>query len=170
MPIFSQRADEFTCSTHFVVGDVCQVDFSLGDIAVAAPADGVGVVVWEGLALLAGVEAEDATRVLLQGFFAPGTGLLWISGRVFGLADLGHCAAAVPAIGRVVGLPERVAGRQRDPIEGRVFRSHLVIVLCAVLEIISVAVRLNLLPLGRHVCRSLAEVVLCPKVVLVAGK
>ena len=67
---------------HFVVGDVCQVGFSLGDVAVPAPADGVRVIVRESLALLARVEAEDASRVLLQGFLTSGTCFFRIGGRV----------------------------------------------------------------------------------------
>ena len=49
------------------------------------------------------------------------------------------------------------------------FRTHLFVSLSAVLQIVSVAVLHEALPLGSHVSRGLAEVIFRTKVVLVVG-
>ena len=48
---------------HLVVHRMCELHLSLCYVAVAAPLYGVGVVVGEGLSLLARVESEDAAGV-----------------------------------------------------------------------------------------------------------
>ena len=96
------RSYEPACGAKVVVWNVCQVGLALGDVAVPASLDGVGVVVGNGLALLARIEAEDAACVTLQCLLASGISLGRIGCRVLGLADLCDCAAAVPSIGRVI--------------------------------------------------------------------
>ena len=54
---------KFACSTHFVVRNKSELHLSLCYVAVAAALNGVGVIVGEGLSLLARVEAEDASCV-----------------------------------------------------------------------------------------------------------
>ena len=82
MNLFTKRSYEPACGAKVVVWNVCQVGLALGDVAVPASLDGVGVVVGNGLALLARIEAEDAPGVFLQGFLTPGTSLLGIRHRV----------------------------------------------------------------------------------------
>lgn len=75
----------------------------------------------------------------------------------------------VPSIRRVIGFPERVAHGECHPIEGSVFRAHLVILGRAVLQVVSVAILAELFPLGRHGGRSLYEVVFGVQIVGIVG-
>ena len=81
---------------------------SLGQIAVVAPPDGVGIVVGYGLVFLSWIEMEDTLCVTLKGFFSQCHCLVGWCERIFGLAHLHYGATAVPSVGWIVFLPERV--------------------------------------------------------------
>lgn len=103
---------ELACCADVVVRcELCEVEVSLWYLAVAASAYGVGVIVGEGLLLDAGVEVENAFGVFLCGEFAEGDGFVVGCGGELRFSDLYDGAAAVPAVGRIVFLPERVGGR-----------------------------------------------------------
>ena len=55
--------DDAASFTHQMTWDEVELHLSLCNVAVAAALNGVGVIVGEGLALLARVEAEDAAGV-----------------------------------------------------------------------------------------------------------
>lgn len=96
------------------------------------------------------VEAEQALCVVLQGLLATRHGLIaWRLG-VFGFSHLHDGAAAVPAVGRIVGFPEGVALRQCDTVEGGMLRPDFVVAGRAILKVVAVAIFGILLPLGRH--------------------
>ena len=142
---------ELACCADVVVRcELCEVEVSLWYLAVAASAYGVGVVVGEGLLLDAGVEVENAFGVFLCGEFAEGDGLVVWSGGIFRLAYLYDGAAAVPAVGRIVFLPEGVGGRECDSVECGVLGPYAVVASRAVLEVVAVSVLHEFLPLGGH--------------------
>ena len=119
-------------------------------MAVAASAYGVGVIVGEGLLLDAGVEVENAFGVFLCGEFSEGYGFVVGCGGELRFSDLYDGAAAVPAVGRIVFLPEGVGGRERDSVERCVFGTYAVVASRAVLEVVAVSVLHEFLPLGGH--------------------
>ena len=154
---------------EFIFRDESEGRFALGDVAVVASLDGVWVVVGEGFAGDAGVEAEESFGVALEGFAGAGHGLVVWSFGVFILAYLNGCAPAVPAVGRIVGGPEGVGGRECDSGEGRMLGAHMVVAGGAVLEVIAVAVAGDLLPFGGHGGGGVSKVVLGAQVVLIVG-
>ena len=103
--------DDAASFTHQMTWDEVELHLSLGYVAVAAPLNGVGVIVGEGLALLARVEAEDASCVLGRGLLSKAESLLVVGGSVFGASYLYGVAPTVPPVGWVVGIPEGVGGR-----------------------------------------------------------
>ena len=119
--------------------------------------------------MLATVETEDVVSFAVHGFLAPAHGFSVLCGRIFLLAHLRHSTAAVPSIRRVIGFPERVAHGKCHPIEGSVFRAHLVILGRAVLQVVPVAILAELFPLRRHGGRSLYEVVFGVQIVGIVG-
>ena len=135
---------------QLVFGDVGQIQLAPGDVAVPAARYGVGVVVREGFLLQAGVELEDALLVLPGDLQTALHGFIVRCFFVPAAVDLYGGAAAVPAVGRVVGLPEVIGRRQRDAFQGGVFLTNLVIVGGAVLEQIAVTVGLDLFPACGH--------------------
>ena len=94
--------------------------------------------------------------------------IMW-SGGVFLFAYLDHGATAVPPIGRIADIPERVGRRQRDTMQCSMFGTHLAIVLRSVLEIVVITVLLKLFPFGRHLGRGIDEVIFSTEVVAVVG-
>ena len=53
---------------EFIFRDESEGGFALGDVAVAAASDSVGIVIGEGFLLGSGVEAEESFGVALEGF------------------------------------------------------------------------------------------------------
>ena len=90
---------------------MCELHLSLCYVAVAAALNGVGVIVGEGLALFARVEAEDASCVFGCGLLSESDGFLVVGGGVFGASYLYGVAPTVPPVGRVVGIPKGIGGR-----------------------------------------------------------
>ncbi len=107
------------------------IRYALGEVEFAgagvALADGVGIVVGEGLPLLAGVEAEHPFGVLPERVLRPPVGLVPVGRAVRVLQHLDRDTSTVPSIRRVVLVPEGVGHRQGDPVQGGVFRPHLVV-------------------------------------------
>lgn len=56
-----------TGGTKFVIGDKCQFKFALGYITALAFANSVRIIVWNTLALLARIEAEDTFGIFTCG-------------------------------------------------------------------------------------------------------
>ena len=110
IPSFIASTYELARLAPLIVRDVSLggVQFSFCNIAVAASADGVRVVVREGLLLLSWIESEDAPLVACGGLLSALHSLVVRCLRVLGLAHLYGRTAAVPSIWRVVGLPEGV--------------------------------------------------------------
>ena len=133
---------------------------AFGYVAGAALADGVGVVVGDGLLLLAGVEVEHAFGVLAGGELAKAHGL--VAGRrgVLAFANLYGRTPATKRIRRKIIIPEGVIHGQGDAFEGGVLGADAVVAGGAVLEVVAVAVLLELLPLGGHGGAGVDEVVL----------
>ena len=98
----------------------------------------------------AGVEAEDLLAGGFGAVVAAEHGEVWVGGGIFALADLYGGAAAPPAIGREIERPERVGGWQGCAVQNCVILTHAVILGGAVLEVVAVAVLLNLLPARGH--------------------
>ena len=92
----------------------------LGDVAVAAAAYGVRVVVGDRLALGAGIEAEHAARVALERLLGQSHDLGAVGHGVPRLEHLHQQAAAVPSVRRCDLGPHRVGHREGDAVEGGV--------------------------------------------------
>lgn len=112
-----------------------------------------------------GIEAEHPLGVLPQGFIAERHRLIVVCGRIFGFADPDDSAAAVPAIGREEFCPEGIRRGQGHAVKRGVLRTHPVVLLSPVLQIISVSVTHELLPFGGHLSRSGYEVIFGAEVV-----
>lgn len=109
LPFLPAASYGMACLTYLIIrgcGGEGGFPVAFGYGARAALADGVGVVVGDGLLLLARVEVEHALGVLTGGELAEAHG--FVAGRdgVLGLAHLHHGAAAVvrDAYGYDVGL------------------------------------------------------------------
>ena len=78
VPSFIASTYELTCFTHLILWNerLCCIQFTLSDIAIPASADGVWVVVWEGLLLLSWIESEDAPLVACCGRLSALHGLV----------------------------------------------------------------------------------------------
>ena len=100
-----------TRPAHLIIHRSCELHLALCYVAVAAALYGVGVIVGEGLSLLAGVESEDASCVLGCGLLSEAECLLVVGGGVFGSSHLYGVAPTVPPVGRIVGIPEGVGWR-----------------------------------------------------------
>ena len=113
---------------------------------------------WEDDLLLAGVVAEDGGFVdavlpsLVSSFPALLDGGRTVRFRIFAFAYLNHRAAASPTVRRKELVPERVGWRKGDTMQHAVFGAYTVVVCRPVLQIVAVAVFLELLPFGGHLC------------------
>lgn len=92
---FSQFMQSYAGLAELAVGrsEPCKGSFSLGDITILALSDRIGVVVRDGLSLLAGVEAEHALGVAPEGLAAQAHRLIVVGGLELGLAHLRDGAA-----------------------------------------------------------------------------
>lgn len=79
--------------TSLSVTKRARASFSLGDIAILALSDRIGVVVRDGLSLLAGVEAEHALGVAPEDLAVQAHRLIVVGGLELGLAHLRDGAA-----------------------------------------------------------------------------
>lgn len=87
---------KFARSAQLVLGnELCQIQLSLGDVAVPASPYGVRIVVGHSLVLLARVEMEDALSVTLQSLLAKCHRIIVRCLGIFRLAHLYHGTAAV---------------------------------------------------------------------------
>ena len=117
----------------------------------------------------AGVKAEN---LLFCGFGAVVTaehGEVWVGGGIFALAYLYGGAAAIPAIGREIERPEGVGGGECGAVQNRVIFAHMVVLSGSVLEVVAVAVLLNLLPARSHEGSADGVVVLGIEVIVVVA-
>ena len=123
----------------------------------------------------AGVEAEDGGLVVAEsvetdgGFLSLADGLPAVGERVLALVDLHGRAAAPPSVGREIGSPERVVGGEGDAVQCGVFLADAVVTSGAVLEVVAVLLRLEVLPLGGHLGGGDGEIVFGAQVVAVVG-
>lgn len=157
------------CCAQVIFWYKSQERFPFRHIAVPTPPYRVRIIVRHRLLLLARIEMKDAFCVPLQRILAPCHCLIaWCLG-IFRLAHLNHRATAVPSVRRIVLLPEWVGRWQRYPIERGVFRAYLVIMLCAVLKVVAVAVLHKALPFGSHFSRGMDEVVFGMEIVGIVG-
>lgn len=123
--------------------------------------------VGEYLQFCAGVEPEHL-HFRLGGYLAPqldGVVAVGSCGRI--LAHLYDRTATVPPVGWCESVPKRVVNRQGCVVQGGMFGAYFLVCRCAVLQIVSVAVGLEIAPLGRHLRRGNGMVVLCIQVVAV---
>ena len=132
----------------------------LGKVVAIAAADGVGIIDREGALLLAGVKAEHPLGVLRECLLAALHGFVVVCGRVLGGEHFDNGAATVPAVGRVVRIPEAVGLREGHPIEGGMFGANLVIACGAILEQIAISVIGKILPPCGHIGGGSGEVIL----------
>ena len=109
--------------TLFAVRIVCQQRA----IAVAATLGQVRVFWWEHLHLLARIEFENLLFGRVGNAIGGSTGAVGIALRVFAFENLHGGAAAVPAVGRQITVPELIGGRQGYAIEGGVLFAHTVL-------------------------------------------
>ncbi len=150
-PVAGALVEYHTCPANLVVRDKpSEPSLAFGNIAVAAAAYGIGIVVRDRLTLFTGIESEYTLCVALQGFVTEAHGLIVRCGGIFGFAYLYYSTSAIPAVRRIKFFPERVGRRQRHAVERGVFRAYLVIALRAILEIVSVAVAHERLPFAGH--------------------
>ena len=98
----------------------------------------------------AGIEAEYRLFRTFRGLVPEFHGFLRIGGCVLGPAHLNGIAAAVPAVGRIVSVPERIVSRKGYAVEGGVLLAHPGVTGSAVLEHVSVRILLQRAPLRRH--------------------
>ena len=145
----------------------------LGEIALPASLWQIRVLRGEHLAGLARVEAEHGGLVfavlanLGGGALTSLAGLVAVGKRVFVVQHLHGGASAVPAVGRVVLVPELVRWWECYPLKSGVLGTHEAVHGGSVLEVVFVAVTLDVGPFCRHLGAGRGKVVFCIKVVLV---
>lgn len=100
--------------------------------------------------ILAGIKAENLLFGVFGADIAPEHGEVGVAEGIFALTDLYGRAATSPSIRREIERPERVGGWQRGAVQNRMILTHAVVLGGAVLEVVTVAVGLNLLPARGH--------------------
>lgn len=115
---------QYTSGAELIIGNAFS-EFRC-DVAVLAFGDSVGIIVGEGLLLLARIEAEHVSGVALCCLLSERHRLVVRCGRELRLAHLNDRAPAVPAIGRSELFPERIGDGKRDtprPATGTLFNT-----------------------------------------------
>ena len=160
----AEHLTAYTALRKAPIGSCCKVQFATLR-AVAATLREVGVLGREQLELLARIVTEN----LLLGLGGAGLAGGDCRGRVrLGVVvaqNLDHGASAVPAIGRVIGIPEWVGGWERGVVESRVSLADALVAGGAVLQEVAVSVAHRVVPLDSHLRGAHGVVILRAEIV-----
>ena len=122
--------------------------FLVGLVAVLTIADRIRIVSRKHSLLLAGVEPEHPLGVSFKRSLAKSHRLVMRRRGVLLLPHLHYGASAAPAVGGIIRLPEIIRGGKRHTVQRGMLGPHTVIARCSVLQVVSVPVLHEPLPLG----------------------